>query len=108
MDGWRRRRCCRLAERLGERFQHARRPEQPRCVELSLSRVGRADEIRMIGVREPIRLGAHLGDDAPFLEPEHGVDDSGRQEVALDLLPPLRVGAGMGCSLLHLEPHLLR
>ncbi len=99
---------CRLTKRLGECLQDARRPEEPRCVQLSLSRVGRADEIRMIGIREPIRLRAHLGDDAPFLEPENGVDDSGRQEVALDLLPPLRVRAGMGCTLLDLEPHLLR
>ena len=69
----------------------ARRP--PCRVELPLRRVRRTDEVRVVGIREPVRLGAHLCDHAPLLEREDGVDDSGGEEVPLDLLPPLCVGA---------------
>ena len=96
---------CGLPQRLGQRLQLSRGAEAARGLELALGGAGGADEVRVVGVREPIRLGAHLGDDAPLLEREHRVDDAGGEEVALDLLPALGVRAGVCRALLHLQLH---
>ena len=56
------------AARSGSVSQRAGGREAPRGVELPLGGAGGAHEVRVVGVREPVRLGAHLGDDAPLLE----------------------------------------
>ena len=81
-------------------LQLSRRTQAARRLELALGGAGGADEVRVVGVRESVRLGSHLGDDAPLLEREHGVDDAGGEQVALDLLPALRVRAGVCRALL--------
>ena len=43
----------------------------------------------MIGIRKPVRLGAHLRHHAALLQREHRVDRSRGDEKALDLLHPL-------------------
>ena len=83
----------RLAQRVRQALQLAGRAKPPRRVELPLGGARRADEVRMVCIREPVGLGAHLGDHAPLLEREDRVDDPGGQKVALDLLPALRIGA---------------
>ena len=91
------------ASGLEQRLERAGGAQSARRVELPLGRVGRADEVRVVGVREPVRLGAHLRDHAPLLEREDGVDDTGSEEVALDLLPSLRVRARVGVPLADLQ-----
>ena len=105
--GWRRRSRAASCSGLEQRLERAGGAKAARRVELALGRVGRADEVRVVGVRKPVRLGAHLRDHAPLLEREHGVDDTGGEQVALDLLPPLRVGARVGITLADLQPNLL-
>ena len=51
----------------------------PRCeqrargLELRARRTALPDEICVIGVREPVRVGAQPGNEGPLLEPEHGL-----------------------------------
>ena len=52
----------------------------------------RAHEIRVVGVREPVRVGARRGEHGLLLEREHEVDGAcGNQDVG-DRLGSLRIG----------------
>ena len=93
MAGWRSRSRAASCSGLEQRLERAGGAQPARRIELPLGRAGRAHEVRVVGIREPVRLGAHLRDHAPLLEREHRVDDAGREQVALDLLPSLRIGA---------------
>ena len=105
--GWRRRSGRRLAQALRQRIERTRGAQPARRLELPLRGPRRAHEICVVGIREPVRLGPHLRDDAPLLQREHRVDDTCREEVALDLLPSLRIRPRVRGALLDLEPDLL-
>src|SRR5438874_13634136 len=47
--------------------------EQPQRLQLGVGRPARADEIRLVGVREPVRARLRLTDDGPLVEHEGGV-----------------------------------
>src|SRR5579884_1304518 len=60
-------------------------------LELPVSGAGGALEIRLVGVREAVRVGAEGREDRVLLEREHRVAGTGRGEHAGDRLVPLRV-----------------
>ena len=55
-------------------------------------RVESANEVRVIGVGEPVGALAGLGHDRTLLEHEHCLGSSHEREQRLDRLPALRVG----------------
>ena len=81
-----------LAESIRKRFERVSCAEAFDRGELPPRRVARAHEIRVVGVREPVRPPASLRHDRAFLEREHGLGCSHEREQRLDRLPALRVG----------------
>ena len=64
--------------------------------ELSLRGAARAHEIRVVGVREPVRARARLGDDRALLERQDRLGGAHECEQRLDPLPALHVGERVG------------
>ena len=69
--------------------------EPPHRLELGVSRAARADEVRMIGVRQPIRPGLGFPHDHPLVEDQRGVTRTRESERFRYRLQPLRVGDRM-------------
>ena len=93
----------RLAEVVGEPLEHALRPEASRGLELELGGTARPDEVRVVRIRQPIRLRARLRDHRSLFEREHGVGGAGEREQRLDRIPALGIGSSVARALHHAE-----
>ena len=69
----------------------------------SLRGVDRALDVRLVGVREPVGLGARRGDDRVLVEAERRLARARDREQVGDRLPGLRVGGRVRAALDHLE-----
>ena len=85
----------RLADGLGSRSSAPLERSRERGVELPPRGTALADEVRVVGVREPVRLGPELGHERLLLEAEHRLRRAGGGEERLDRLAPLGVGGGV-------------
>ena len=90
----------RLAKVDGEALEPSVRSETPRRLELKLGGTARPDEIRVVRIREAVRLRTCLGDDGALLEREHHVGRAGERQQRLDRVPALRI---CGCVALPLD-----
>ena len=66
-----------------------------RSLELAARRTALADEVGVIGVREPVRLGPQAGDERLLLHDENDLGRRRRRRGSLDRLAALRVGGGV-------------
>ncbi len=87
-----------VLERRGERVEAPLVAQRRDRLELRAGREALADEVRVVGVREPVRLGPEPRDERPLLECEHGLGRAGRRQVRLDRVPALRVRRRRGDS----------
>ena len=89
----------RLAQRVGERVQ----VEPGERLELPPRRPARADEVRVVGVREAVRPSPRLGDDGALLQREHRLLRTHHGQQRLDRLPALRICERVAATLGDLE-----
>src|SRR4051812_34791684 len=78
-------------QRRRELGQLAASPQRPHCAKLHVRGTADAYEVRMVGVREPVRPRARRGDDASLLEDEDGVARAGSGKDVRDRLGSLGV-----------------
>src|SRR5581483_10931759 len=94
-DGWRSRRRATSASS-GRQLVEVERADR---FELLVRGAGGALEVRLVGVREPVRLGARGGEEGVLLELQDGVAGACEREQAGDRLVALRVGDGVAAAL---------
>ena len=92
-----------LVQTFGQPLELARRLQGAQRLELFLRRAARPDQVCVIGVGEPVRLGARGRDHGALLEGEHGVARTGRVEHRLDRVQPLGVRDGVPPPVAHAE-----
>src|SRR5438477_1935886 len=89
----------RMSETQLRRFSQARRKlrqallalEPAKCLQLSVSGAARADEIRLVRVREPVRPPLRLPYHRPLVDPERRVTRARERECLGDPIEPFRV-----------------
>ena len=84
-----------LLESRGQPFQLAGMPKTLDRAQLLVRRATRANEVRMIGIREPICSGARRRHHRTLLEDEHRPAGAGEREDAGDRLHSLCIRDGM-------------
>src|SRR5262249_10292760 len=80
-----------FAERVGGPLEPAFGTQSTGGLELELRGAARADEVRVIGVREAVRARARIRDDRALLEGEDRLRGADEREERLDRIPALRV-----------------
>src|SRR5215203_1859287 len=74
---------------------------------LRVRSAARADDVRVVGVGEPVRPGAGRGNDGALLQAEGGLVGSEKGEKLWDRDRGLGVGDGMTASVVDREPESL-
>ena len=92
-------------ERRRESLERSVGEQRVRGLQLRAGGAALADEVRVVGVREPVRLGPQPGDERALLERQHGLGRARHREVRLDRIPALRVRGGVGLAVDHAHPH---
>ena len=90
------------------RRQFPQRPSPLQALDrpdLSLRRATRPDEVRVIGVRQPVGPRLRRSHHALLLEGEHGVARTRRGERVRDRPQPFGVGDRVPAALEHIQPH---
>ena len=59
----------------------------------------RADEVRVVGIGQPIRARTGGAQDGALLEDEHRAACAGESEHSLDRVQPFRIGDGMAAAI---------
>ena len=93
-----------LVQALGQPRQRAGALQGAHGLELAPGGAARADEVCVVGVRQPVRVGPRRGDHGALLEREHRVGGAGGSEQRLDRLHPLRVRDRMPRAVEHADP----
>ena len=75
----------------------------PERFELTVRGSARADEVRVVGVRQPVCVGARRREHGLFFEYEHDVDGAGRDKRVGDRLRPLRVHGRVRLAFLYVK-----
>ena len=88
-------------QRRGQVLERPAVEQRARGLELRARRTALPDEICVIGVREPVRVGAQPCDEGAFLEREHGLRCPRDREERLDRVPALRVGSRVRVAVDH-------
>ena len=97
--GWRRRSTRELAQVVRQRLD----VEPAHRLELRMRGAARPHEVRVVGVREPVRVGARRRHDGALLEHEHDLGRARGDEGVRDRLRPLRVGDRVPRALEHVQ-----
>ena len=92
-----------LDEVLGQRVE----PDGVDRLDLLVCRARAAHEVRLVGVREPVRVRAERGEDGVLLEPQRRVARAREREHVGDRLVALRVGDRVRAPLGDAERHVL-
>ena len=82
-------------------------PKSPCGLELLPGRAARPDEVRVIGVCEPVRTRLRGADDTSLREGQHGARGARRRQHFRDRLGAFRIGERMARALLDAELDLL-
>jgi hypothetical protein len=88
-----------LAEVVGQRVDI----EPAERLELGVRGSAGADEVRVVGIREAVRVGARRCEHRLLLEAEDEIDGSGGYEHVGNRLRPLGVGGRMRDALVHVQ-----
>jgi hypothetical protein len=88
-----------LAERRRKPFEPALGAKALDSLELEFGGAARSHEIRVIRVRQPVRLSTCRSDNRTLLERKDGFGSADDGEQRLDRVPALRVGRGMRLAL---------
>ena len=81
-----------LPQSLGKHVEATVALEPADRAQLDVRGATRPDEVRVVGVCEPVCLGARRADDRVLVERERGVAGTGQRESVGDRLGSLRVG----------------
>ena len=95
---------CRVLQRRGERLEGAVCEQRACGFELQSCGAALADEVRVVGVREPVGVRPQPGDERTLLS-ARTVSAAPDTEVRLDRIPALRVRGGVGFTVDHSHAH---
>ncbi len=93
-----------LAQRRGERVEEPLLAQLLDRLDLGVRGEALADEVRVVGVRDAVRLCAQPCHERALLERDDGVGGAGNREVRLDRVPALGVRRGVLRAVDHAEP----
>jgi hypothetical protein len=90
--------CCDLLQTLGQPFELTRSAQQVDCTQLIVRGTARADEVRVVGIREAVRsraCGRHHG---ALLKQQDGLVCAGKREHVRNRLRTFRVRDGVSST----------